>query len=158
MAANHRRTFLRLSLSASTFLLVACATEQKKPRTPIPVEVSNVTDVPSLIASIKKAGGRSVSNSIRDEDFFDELARVFVDNVHAAAENGYPIPRWILDQLPRRRVVVPILGYVVLTLWGTQFIIPTATVITAVLGSITLMTTAVFQAIRASLAVSSSKI
>lgn len=74
----------------------------------------------------------------------------------AAAENGFKIPQWVLDKLPARKVVFPILGVMVITLFGIEFLIPVATVITAVLGSIALMATAILAAISALLQSASS--
>jgi len=55
----------------------------------------------------------------------------------------------VLDKLPARKVVFPVLGVMIFTAYGIQFAIPVATVITAVLGSIALMTTAIIAAISA---------
>jgi hypothetical protein len=82
-----------------------------------------------------------------DTSFISEFARTFVQYAREAAENGFKIPQWVLDKLPARKVVVPVLGVMIFTAYGIEFVIPVAPVIVAVLGSIALMTTALVAAI-----------
>jgi hypothetical protein len=105
--------------------------------------------VPKLIQAIKKAARGRLPDSMPDTEFISEFARTFVQNARAAAENGFKIPQWVLDKLPARKVVFPVLGVMIFTAYGIPFAIPVATVIYAVLGSIVLMTTAILAAIRA---------
>jgi hypothetical protein len=125
-----------------------CSTQPQKP-TSIDVDVSGVDTIPKLIEAIRKAGGQWLPNRIPDAEFIKEFARTFVQNARAAAESGFKIPQWVLDSLPARKVVVPVLGVMIFTAYGIQFVIPVATVVTAVLGSMALMTTAVVAAISA---------
>ncbi len=143
-----RRLFIKSGISLFIASVYGCSTEPKKP-TSIEVDVTGVDSVPKLIDAVKKAGGRWLPNSIPDADFIKEFARTFVMNARTAAENGFKIPAWVLEKLPARKVVLPILGVMIFTAYGIEFILPVATVVTAVLGSIALMTTAVLAAISA---------
>jgi hypothetical protein len=96
---------------------------------------------------LRKPRGGSLPESMPDTSFISEFARTFVQYAREAAENGFKIPQWVLDKLPARKVVVPVLGVMIFTAYGIEFVIPVATVIVAVLGSIALMTTALVAAI-----------
>lgn len=143
-----RRSLINGSLALLLMSAFGCATQPPKP-TPIEVDVSGVDSVPKLIQAIKKAAAGRLPDRMPDTEFISEFARTFVENARAAAENGFKIPQWVLDKLPARKVVFPVLGVMIFTAYGIQFAIPVATVITAVLGSIALMTTAIIAAISA---------
>jgi hypothetical protein len=143
-----RRSLINGSLALLLMSAFGCATQPPKP-TPIEVDVSGVDSVPKLIQAIKKAAAGRLPDHMPDTEFISEFARTFVENARAAAENGFKIPQWVLDKLPARKVVFPVLGVMIFTAYGIQFAIPVATVITAVLGSIALMTTAIIAAISA---------
>jgi hypothetical protein len=147
-----RRVFIKY-LTCSGFLLASGCAEKitkpvEKPKEPIEIDSSDVTDIPSLINSIRRAGGKWIPKTVKDEDFLDPFANLFITYAHAAADNGYPVPNWILSRLPNKKVIFPILGVATFPLWGITFTVPTATIITAVLGSITIMTTALVAAIK----------
>ena len=149
-----RRSLVNGSLAVLLIAAFGCTSQPPKPP-PIEVDVSGVDSVPKLIQAIKKASGGRLPDHMPDTEFISEFARVFVKNARAAAENGFKIPQWVLDKLPARKVVLlvpavmPFLGLVEFTFLGAAFTVPVAGVITAVLGSIVLMTTAIFAAINA---------
>lgn len=144
---NPRR---RLLINGSFALLLTsafgCATQPSKP---IEVDVSGVDSVPKLIQAIKKAARGRLPESMPDKEFISQFARTFVQNARAAADNGFRIPQWVLDKLPARKAAFPLLGVMFFTAYGVQFAIPVSTVITATLGSIAIMTTAIVAAISA---------
>jgi hypothetical protein len=111
------------------------------------VDISGVDSVPKLIQAIKKAAKGRLPESMPDSEFISQFAHTFVKNARAAADNGFRIPQWVLDKLPARKVAFPILGVMIFTAYGIKFVIPVSTVITAVLGSIVLMTSAIVSAI-----------
>lgn len=125
---------------------------------PIQVDVTGVTDVPGLISAIRKSAGSLLPVSITDDELRAEIAKVFVANVHAAAELGFQIPQWILYKMPQRKVVFPVLGIAIFWIGGIQFAIPVATIITAVLASMAIMAVAVSVAIGAMISSMESKI
>lgn len=144
-----RRNAVWMLMATPALLLMPSAVLSKEPEA-ITVDVSGVTDVPSLILAIKKAAGNLLPASIKDEVFHAELAKIFVENAHAAAEHGFHIPQWILDKLPNRKVffVIPlVLGVAVLMINGVPFRVAVKTIISAVLASIVLMATAISAAI-----------
>jgi hypothetical protein len=143
-----RRSLINGSLALLLISAFGCTTQPPKP-TPIKVDVSGVDSVPKLIQAIKKAAGGRLPDNMPDAEFISEFARTFVQNARAAAENGFKIPQWVLDKLPTRKVVFPVLGVLIFTPYGIPLAIPVATVIYAVLGSIVLMTTAILGAISA---------
>ncbi|MEN9493700.1 MAG: hypothetical protein RJA63_4149 [Pseudomonadota bacterium] len=143
-----RRIAIQSCLALAIAASYGCSTQPMKP-TSIAVDVFGVDTVPKLIDAIKRAGGKWLQDSIPDTEFIKAFAHTFVQNAWAAAENGFKIPQWVLDKLPARKVVFPILGVMVITLFGIEFLIPVATVITAVLGSMALMATAILAAIGA---------
>ena len=144
-----RRSIFTAAVASALVLMVGCATQSKK-QDPIQVDVSEVTDVSSLIAAIKKSGGSLLSATIPDETFYKEFANSFVNNARAAAELGYSIPKWVLDKLPpQRKVVLPLLGVAMFMFGGVAFAVPVSTVIIAVLASIVLLGSAIISAISA---------
>lgn len=145
-----RRNAVKMLMAAPALLLMPCAAHAQKME-PIPVDVSGVTDVPSLIRAIRKAAGGLLPASIKDEVFHAEFAKVFVKNARAAAEHGLRIPQWVLDKLPARKafVFIPLAAAViVLMINGVPFSVAVETIITAVLASIVLMASSVTNAIR----------
>ena len=144
-----RRTLLRFGFAMPLVLISACTSNPKQIPTakqpepePIQVDVSNVKDVPSLIAAIKKAGINVLPKDIPNEIFYKEFAAKFVENAKNAVSRGYKIPEWVLDRLPLEgKVFVPAFGMVVFTLFGALFIMPLDIIFIAVLGSIVLMST-----------------
>ncbi len=142
-----RRSLINGSLALLLMSAFGCSTQPPKPA-PIEVDVSGVDSVPKLIHAIKKAAAGRLPDRMPDTEFISEFARTFVDNARAAAENGFKIPQWVLDKLPTRKVVFPVLGVMIFTAYGILFAIPVETVIVAVLGSIALMVTAILVAIR----------
>lgn len=174
--SSRRRLLVRAGLSLPSLLLASCASRNSKtepvaapissslpklvpmpqlslpskPVTPRPIEVdvSGVTDVPSLIAAIKYAGRNYLPKNLKDEDFFDEIAKAFVEYAHAAADNGYPIPQWVLDKIPQRKTAASfLLATLVLWAFGVPFVLAVKIVVIAVLASIGLMTAAILGAI-----------
>lgn len=143
-----RRSLINGSLALLLTSIFGCSSQPPKP-TPIEVDVSGVNSVPKLIQAIKRAAGGRLPDSMSNTEFISEFARTFVQNARAAAENGFKIPQWVLDKLPARKVGFPVLGVMIFTAYGISLAIPVATVITAVLGSFVLMTTAIFAAISA---------
>ncbi len=121
------------------------------PRSPINIDVIGVTDVPSLIAATKRATGSLLPANMPDSAFFAAYANIFIENARTAADAGFQVPTWILDRLPRRRVVFPVLGIAIFTLYGIQFAVPVATIMSAVIVSIGLMTYAVGAALKAAI-------
>lgn len=146
MHALRRRSLISGSFALLLTSALGCAS---RPPKPIEVDVSGVDSVPKLIQAIKKAAGGRHPDSMPDTEFISQFARTFVQNARAAAENGFKIPQWVLDKLPARKVGFPILGVMIFTAYGIPFAIPVATVITAVLGSFALMTTAILAAFSA---------
>jgi hypothetical protein len=146
--ALQRRSIINGSLAILLSSAFGCTSQPPKP-TPIEVNVSGVDSVPTLIQAIKKAASGRLPDSMPDTEFISQFARTFVQNARATAENGFKIPQWVLDKLPARRVVFPVLGVLIFPVAGILFVIPVATVIYAVLGSIVLMTTAILAAISA---------
>lgn len=144
-----RRSILTAGVISALAFMAGCATQTKK-NGPIQVDVSQVKDVPTLIAAIKKSAGNLLPASITDETFYKEFANSFVKNARAAADLGYAIPRWVLDKLPpQRKVVLPFLGVAMFMLGGVAFAVPVSTVIIAVLASIVLLGSAIISAIGA---------
>ena len=145
-----RRNAIKMLMAAPALLLMPCAAHAQKIE-PIPVDVSGVTDVPSLIRAIQKAAGSLLPASIKDEVFHAGFAKAFVENARTAAERGFRIPQWVLDKLPNRKVafVIPlVLGVVILMINGVPFSVAVETIITAVLASIVLMASSISDAIR----------
>ena len=142
MMATTRRHFI---LTAIAFPLVASAASPS----PIEVDVSNVKDVPSLIAAIRRAGGNLLPKSLPDKEFYIAFAKVFVANARAAADHGFQIPEWVLERLPKRKVIFPVLGIAIFTIYGITFAVPVATIMAAVLASFAIMVTAVVAALHA---------
>lgn len=143
-----RRNAVKM-LAGAPLLLIPSVTLALKPE-PISVDVSGVTDVPSLILAIRKTAGGLLPASIKDGEFHAEFAKIFVGNAHAAAEHGFHVPQWILDKLPSRKVffAIPLaLGVAVLMINGVPFRIAVETIISAVLASIVLMASAITNAI-----------
>lgn len=126
------------------------------PSAPIQVDVTGVTDVPSLIAAIKRAAGGLLPAKMPDKEFYKHFAKVFIENARSAADSGYQVPDWILDRLPQRKVVLPVLGIAIFTLYGIQFAVPVATIVAAVLASIGLMTLALGAALSAAVQAASA--
>lgn len=144
-----RRAFIKTGAAFPLLFLVACASSPKKIG-PIEVDVSNVKDIPSLIAAIKKAGGKLLPESLKDEEFYEKFAGIFVKNARAAADLGYKIPQWVLDKLPHKKsVALPVLGVAVFAVAGVMFAVPVSTLIISVLASIVLMMYAIGAAITA---------
>lgn len=127
--------------------------------TPLPqvvVDVAGVTDVPSLIAAMKRQAGNLLPKHLADKEFYAEFAKVFVEHARSAADIGYQVPEWILDKLPHRKVVIPALGLAIFALGGVTFVIPVGTIIAAVIASIAVMTIALVAAIRAAVSAASA--
>ncbi len=144
-----RRTLLSVGVLSALAFMSGCATQSKK-LGPIQVDVSDVKDIPSLIAAIKKSAGSLLPASVTDKTFYEEFANSFVKNARAAADLGYAIPQWVLDKLPsQRKVVLPVLGVALIVVYGVPLLIPVATIIFAVLASIVLMVGAIITAISA---------
>ena len=131
-------------------------TASAAPSVPIHVDVTGVTDVPSLIAAIKRSAGSLLPAKMPDKDFYNHLAKIFIQNARSAADLGYQVPDWILDRLPQRKVVFPVLGIAIFTLYGIQFAVPVSTIMAAVLASIGLMTLALGAALSSAVQYSSS--
>lgn len=142
-----RRSVIKYSLALLIAPVVGCSSQPQKP-TSVEVDVSGVDTVPKLIEAIKKAGGPWRADTTPDTHFIKEFARTFVQNARAAAQKGFKIPQWVLDKLPARKVAFPVLGLMIFNAYGINFVIPVGTVVTAVLGSFALMTTAVIAAVR----------
>lgn len=87
--------------------------------------------------------------SLPDKEFYKEFAKVFVANARAAADHGFQIPEWVLERLPKRKVIFPVLGIAIFTVYGVTFAVPVATIMAAVLASFAIMVTAVVAALRA---------
>lgn len=148
---RQRRSLINGAIALLFTSAYGCSSQPPKPKPkpkPIEVDVTRIDSVPKLIQAIKQAAGGRLPESMPDASFISEFARTFVQNARAAAENGFNIPQWVLDKLPARKVVVPVLGVMLFTAYGIQFVIPVATVVVAVLGSMALMTTAIVVAIR----------
>lgn len=144
-----RRNAIKMLMATPALLLVSSFAQAKAPE-PIMVDVSGVTDVPSLILAIKKAAGGLLPTSIKDEIFHAEFAKIFVNNARAAYERGFHVPQWILNKLPARRVlfVIPlVLGVAVLMINGVSFSVAVETIFTAILASIVLMASSISNAI-----------
>lgn len=141
-----RRSLINGSLTLLLASAFGCASQPPKP---IEIDVSGVDSVPKLIQAIKKAASGRLPDSMPDTEFISKFAHTFVQNARAAADNGFKIPHWVLDKLPARKVVFPVLGVMIIPAYGIQFAIPVSTVITAVLGSIVLMSSAIVAAISA---------
>jgi hypothetical protein len=143
---NLRRTVLRgcVVFAASRGSIAAAPA---KPGL-VHVDVSGVDSMPKLIEAVNNAARPWGSEVIPDSRLIAECARTFVTNAHAAVEQGYKIPQWVLDRIPARRVAVPVLGMMMFSAYGITFLIPVATVIVATLGSLALMTTAIIAATR----------
>jgi len=139
-----RRSLINGSLALAMASAFGCVSQPAKP---IEVDVSGVDSVPKLIQAIKNAARGRLPATMPDTEFIGQFARTFVKNARAAADNGFKIPQWVLDKLPARKVAFPALGVMIFTAYGIEFVIPTSTVIIAVLGSIVLMTTAILSAI-----------
>jgi len=135
---NLQRRHLLTVLAASLALAFSPAAFSAD-RAPIPVDVTGVTDVPTLIAAIKRSAGKLLPAKLQDKEFYLAFARVFLEHARAAADLGYKIPDWILDRLPARKVILPVLGVAVFTIGSVLFAVPVETIIVAVLASIVLM-------------------
>lgn len=149
---NLRRRHLILgALSSSILIATGCTTTPKKePPTPKPisVDVSNVKDVPSLIAAIKKAGKNVIPRDLADEVFYKEFAEKFIANARAAIDRGFKIPDWIVEKLPgQRKVGLVGWGLVAFTFGGAMFVLPIEIIFIAVLGSIFVMSSALSTAL-----------
>lgn len=140
----------------ASLMLPIAASAAPSTQAPIHVDVAGVTDVPSLIAAIKRAAGGLLPAKMPDKEFYQHFAKVFIENARSAADVGYQVPDWILDRLPQRKVVFPVLGIAIFTLYGIQFAVPVSTIVGAVLASIGLMTLALGAALSAVIQAASS--
>lgn len=147
----HRRHLVLGALSSTLLITTGCATSSKKeppPPKPITVDVSNVKDVPGLIAAIKKAGKNVIPKDLPDEIFYKEFAEKFIANARTAIDRGFKIPDWIVDKLPgQRKVGLVGWGLVAFTFGGAMFVLPLEIIFIAVLGSIFVMSTALSTAL-----------
>jgi hypothetical protein len=144
-----RRNAVKMLMAAPALLFAPCIAQAEQQK-PIPVDVSGVTDVPSLIRAIRRTAGGLLPASIKDEVFHAEFAKAFVKNARAAAERGFRIPQWVLDKLPARKVFVFIpfaAAVIVLMINGVPFSVAVETVVTAVLASIVLMASSITNAL-----------
>ena len=139
-----RRKAIILGITVPMLCLSSCATEPAPPA-PIRVDTTGVKSVPDLISAIKKAAGPLLPSSVTMNDFFQSIAESFVESAHAAADAGYPIPKWVLDALPARKVAAPI--FVVLVIFGIKFLVPLSVIAETVLYSIAAMTAFIWLAI-----------
>ncbi len=133
-----RRKAIIFGMAAPMLGLASCATEPTPPPPPIRVDTAGVKSVPDLIEAIKKAAGPLLPSSLKMDDFFRIIAESFVESAHAAADAGYPIPKWVLNALPARKVAAPI--FVVLVILGVKFLVPLSVIAETVLYSIAAMT------------------
>jgi hypothetical protein len=144
---SKRRKLTKAACLIPMLFFTSCATSPKS-KEPILVNTTNVKDIPSLISAIKQAGGHMIPDNFSVEELYKQFADTFVKNARAAADNGYPIPEWILDRLPpSRKVTFPILGVAILTIAGIEVAIPVATIIIATLASIPLLMVSLLSAI-----------
>jgi len=81
----------------ASLVLPIAASAAPYTQAPIQFDVTGVTDVPSLIAAIKRAAG----SLLPAKEFYRHFAKVFIENARSAADVGYQIPDWILDRLPQ---------------------------------------------------------
>lgn len=126
-----------------------CATTRPRPEV-VDVDVTGVDSLSKLIAAIRKVGSDWLPEKfMKDErEFYNEIARGFVKNVHAAIDQGFAVPQWLVGMLPARKVVLPALGVLALRLGPVAYRVPMKTVFQAVLGSVFLMKDALVLAIR----------
>ena len=142
--SKFRRKVIVFGVTVPMLCLASCATEPTPPA-PIRVDTIGVKSVPDLISAIKKAAGPLLPSSVTMDDFFRSIAESFVESAHAAADAGYPIPKWILDALPARKVAAPI--FVVLVIFGIKFLVPLSVIAETVLYSLAAMTAFIWLAI-----------
>lgn len=138
-----RRTVLAMTL-VSALSLISCASRPARPE-PIAVDTTGVNDVKDLIRAIKRAGGELLPQSASDDSFLVAISKSFIDNARSAAdEHGIPIPSWILDRLPSKRVSWDkpdkTDAVVFITILGVAFVLPKLFLFTVVLASILMMT------------------
>ena len=148
-ANQTRRKLLATGLALPALALTSYAQELRRPA-PIPVDVSDVRDVPSLIRAMRKAAGSALPTTLKDEEFHSAFAQIFVQYAHAAADNGYLVPRWVLDRLPMRKVAAPALGFITFPVWGTYFSLSIEAIVKAVLASMALMAALIYIAMNSS--------
>lgn len=140
---GRRRQLLLAGVSA--ICLCSCVTPPEPP--PIEIKADGIKDVAGLIAAMKSAAGSRLPAKASDESFFRAFALAFVEHAREAADKyNIPVPQWVLDRLPERKVMLPViaavpaLGMVAFELLGISFVIPIGTIFVAVLGSLALMT------------------
>lgn len=145
-----RRKYFLIGLVTPVLLFTACVGRGATPL-PIQVDVAGVTDVPGLIRAIRKSAGKSIPDSVRDEEFHAALAKVFVQNARSAVAQGYRVPDSLLSEIPSSGTsgFLPVLGVAIFTIYNVTFMVPVATIIAAVLASLTIMMAALYAAIRA---------
>lgn len=112
------------------------------------IDGTGIKTLRDLIAAMKKAAGSHLPPSIPLKAYYEAISRAFVEHAHAAAAAGIKgIPPKLLQKIPRRQVAFPILVTVVIA--GITFLVPLATLVWTVIGSLTVLTVYILRAIDA---------
>ncbi len=146
-----RRTALKAlaGLSTTAFAFPVWATSPS----PIIVDASTVTDVPSLLRAIRNAGASVLPSSTPDHLILGALAQEFVKhsrdiveklNIHIPEEIRSRIPYSLRKNLSSDAIAAGVL----VTILGVVFLIPKVVLATAVIASLAVMTAYIVQAVK----------
>jgi hypothetical protein len=149
--SESRRTALKAmaGLAATALVFPVWGTSPS----PIIVDTSTVTDVPSLLRAIKNAGASVLPSSTPDHLILRALAQEFAKHSRDIVEKlKIPIPEEIRSRisysLSTRLSSDAIAAGVLVTILGVVFLIPTIVLATAVIASLAVMTAYIVQAVK----------
>jgi hypothetical protein len=142
------RRLMTCAILASIFSPVSAQLVSEPQDAKFVIDADAVKTLKDLIREMKAAAGPLLPPSIPLAEYYQAISKAFVENAHAAAAAGIRgIPPAILEKIPRRRVVFPIL--VVVAIAGVTFLVPLSTLVWAVVGSLGVLTLYIYKAIDA---------
>ena len=109
---------------------------------PILLDMRGISDVRELVDAMRAAAPR-LRRSPSNDVFYREFARTAFDHARDAVQRNIPVPDFLLDRLPTRKVSmmpvasVPIM--VMLRIFGVTFAVPLATYFSIDIGSVWLL-------------------
>jgi hypothetical protein len=140
-----RRTlsFAMLALALPNVGAQVTSAEQNKKFVISPTGIRTLSD---LIRAMKATAGPLLPPSLPLKEYYTAISKAFVENAHAAVAAGIKgIPPEILERIPRTRVALPILVAIVLA--GVTFLVPLGTLVSVVVGSLTVLMVSIAVAI-----------
>lgn len=127
---------------------IASQVAERESATTFAIDPAGIKTLRDLIGAMKTAAGPLLPPSIPLRAYYEAISAAFVEHAHAAAAAGIKgIPPKLLEKIPRRRVAFPILVTVVIA--GVTFLVPLATLVWTVIGSLTVLTVYILRAIDA---------